>query len=254
MSGEETFIPLKQEYQSRGWTRHPRHDRQAALTTTLEPPPPPPPQPTTTYDQIIHVREGVWITSQLIIFPAICQQFLYLISDHGNIATEGSPKSGLGPTLIEWLQGFFIVRSTIDDTAHSRPLISLEHCICTTSMTNIRPGRDSNPVPLSSHKMIGWDIHRAGLLLWCWPMLFQCRNSVVNDGHYFFIQSSTLYSSIYSVCVCRYVCYCAILKKIKEIKTRNIWPIICVTNQNRPSGCTRISVHLCTRKRTPWSI
>ena len=33
-------------------------------------------------------------------------------------------------------------------TAHSRPLNSLEHCICTTSMTNIRPDRDSIPVPL----------------------------------------------------------------------------------------------------------
>ena len=33
-------------------------------------------------------------------------------------------------------------------TAHSRPLNSLGHCTCTTSMTNIRPDRDSNPVPL----------------------------------------------------------------------------------------------------------
>ena len=33
--------------------------------------------------------------------------------------------------------------------AHSRPLNSLEHCIFTTSMTNIRSDRDSNPVPLS---------------------------------------------------------------------------------------------------------
>ena len=45
-------------------------------------------------------------------------------------------------------QGFFIVHSTIDTTAHSRPFNSLKHCICTTSMTNIRPSRDSNPVPL----------------------------------------------------------------------------------------------------------
>ena len=29
--------------------------------------------------------------------------------------------------LIEWLQGFFILHSTIDSTAHSRPLYSLEH-------------------------------------------------------------------------------------------------------------------------------
>ena len=34
-------------------------------------------------------------------------------------------------TLIELLQMFFIVHSTIDSTAHM-PLNSLEHCICTT--------------------------------------------------------------------------------------------------------------------------
>ena len=32
---------------------------------------------------------------------------------------------------------------------HSIPLTRLEHCVFTTSMTNIRPGLDSNPVPLS---------------------------------------------------------------------------------------------------------
>ena len=44
-----------------------------------------------------------------------------------------------------------IVHSTIDNTAQSRPLNSLEHFIhvFTTSMTHIRPGRNSNPVPLS---------------------------------------------------------------------------------------------------------
>ena len=47
----------------------------------------------------------------------------------------------------EWLQGFFIVHSTIGSTAHSMPLNSLEHCICTTTMTNIPPDRDSNLVP-----------------------------------------------------------------------------------------------------------
>ena len=47
----------------------------------------------------------------------------------------------------EWLQGFFMVHSTIGRTVHSIPLNSLEHCICTTTMTNIRPDRDSNLVP-----------------------------------------------------------------------------------------------------------
>ena len=66
-----------------------------------------------------------------------------------NIATEGSPKSRLCPTPIELRQWFFIVHCTIYSTAHSRAVNSLKHCICTTSMINIRPGRDSNPVPLS---------------------------------------------------------------------------------------------------------
>ena len=46
----------------------------------------------------------------------------------------------------EWLQGFFIAHSAIGSTVHSRPLNSVEHCICTTTMTNIRPDRDSNLV------------------------------------------------------------------------------------------------------------
>ena len=54
----------------------------------------------------------------------------------------------LCPTLIEWIPVFFIVHGTIDSKAHSRTLHSLEHCISTTQMTNIRPGRDSITVPL----------------------------------------------------------------------------------------------------------
>ena len=38
------------------------------------------------------------------------------------------------------------MQSAIDFTAHSMPLNSLEHCIGTTSMTNIRPDEDLNPV------------------------------------------------------------------------------------------------------------
>ena len=47
---------------------------------------------------------------------------------------------------LEWFQGFFIVYSTTGSTVHSMPLNSLEHCICTTTMTNIWPDRDSNLV------------------------------------------------------------------------------------------------------------
>ena len=35
-----------------------------------------------------------------------------------------------------WLQGFFIVHSTIGSTVHSRALNSLEHCICLISDVN----------------------------------------------------------------------------------------------------------------------
>ena len=70
------------------------------------------------------------------------------LHNHGNIATEGSPKPGQCPTLISNdFKRFFIVHSTIGSTVHTRHLSSLEHCICTTTMTNIRPDRDSNLVP-----------------------------------------------------------------------------------------------------------
>ena len=39
---------------------------------------------------------------------------------HGNITTEGSPKSGICPTLFERLQWFFIVHSIICKTTHRR--------------------------------------------------------------------------------------------------------------------------------------
>ena len=55
------------------------------------------------------------------------------------------PEGGTMPySYFEWLQGFFIMHSTIGSTVHSMPLNSFEHCICTTTMTNIWPDRDSN--------------------------------------------------------------------------------------------------------------
>ena len=39
------------------------------------------------------------------------------------------------------------MHSSTGSTVHSMPLNSLEHCICTTTMSNIRPDRDSNLVP-----------------------------------------------------------------------------------------------------------
>ena len=50
------------------------------------------------------------------------------LNNNCNIATEKSPKSEQYCTLIERLQGLFIVHSTTDSNTHSRPLNSLEHC------------------------------------------------------------------------------------------------------------------------------
>ena len=79
-----------------------------------------------------------------------------LSAHHGNIAKEESPKPGLCSTLtsndfkvfsLSTLSTiFFIVYNTIGNTVHSMPLNSLEHGICTATMTNIRPDRDSNLV------------------------------------------------------------------------------------------------------------
>ena len=60
------------------------------------------------------------------------------------------PKAGTMPySYFKWLQGLFIVYNTIGNTVRSTPLNSLERCICTTTITNIRPDRDSNLVPLN---------------------------------------------------------------------------------------------------------
>ena len=61
------------------------------------------------------------------------------------------------------------MHSTIDSTAHSRPLNSLEHkpiCIlCTTSMTNLPLDRDANPVPLRFEPQLDRMSHRENIIL-----------------------------------------------------------------------------------------
>ena len=69
------------------------------------------------------------------------------LHNHDNIAKDG--RDYALPLSNNCLHRFFIVHSAIDITAHSIPFNSLEHCICTTSMTNIRPDQDLNPVALS---------------------------------------------------------------------------------------------------------
>ena len=74
--------------------------------------------------------------------------FTSLSAQSGQYRDRRKPEAGTMPySYFEWLQGFFIVHSTIGSTVHSMPLNSLEHCICTTTMTNIRPDRDFNLVP-----------------------------------------------------------------------------------------------------------
>ena len=69
-------------------------------------------------------------------------------------------ESGLHTTLNKSLQGFFIVHSAIDRFAHAIQRSGLEQCTCTTLMTNIRPDRDSNPVPPSFEPQPGRMSHQ----------------------------------------------------------------------------------------------
>ena len=79
----------------------------------------------------------------------VLRRFLHNLS---NIATKIRPKPPLCPTLISSdFKVFFIMHSTIGSTVHSIPLKSLEHCICTTTMTIIWPDRDSNYSGSQSH-------------------------------------------------------------------------------------------------------
>ena len=68
------------------------------------------------------------------------------LHNHGNIATERSRDYAL--LLFRMTsRAFSSAQYTIGSTVHSRLLNSLEHWICTTTMTKIRPDRDSNLVP-----------------------------------------------------------------------------------------------------------
>ena len=59
------------------------------------------------------------------------------------------PKSGLCPTLIKLLQKVLDAQMhRTSRTIHSMHLNSLEKCNCTSTMTIIRSGRDSKPLPL----------------------------------------------------------------------------------------------------------
>ena len=120
----------------------------------------------------------------------VLRRFLH---NHGNIATEGSPKSELFSTLIEWLQRFFIVHSTIDNTAHSRPLNSLEHCIRTTSMAHITLGRDSKPVPLSFEPQLDRMSHRGLSILYCQQFAFPGESVRIKKNNWYLLTTLTYF-------------------------------------------------------------
>ena len=75
--------------------------------------------------------------------PAL-RRFLH---NHGNIATEGSPKPGLH-ILLFWMTSRVLYSVQYHRQHYTlQPLNSLEHCICTTTITIIRRAQHSNLVP-----------------------------------------------------------------------------------------------------------
>ena len=74
----------------------------------------------------------------------------------------------------ELFQGFFIEHSTIGSTVHPRSLNRLEHCICTTTMTNIRPDRDSNLI-LPDYKPQSIRMSHRGRPVWHKAFAFTIR-------------------------------------------------------------------------------
>ena len=72
------------------------------------------------------------------------------LHNHDNIAKEGRDYALLLPN---------------NFTAHSMPLNGLEHCIDTTSMTNIRPNQYLNPVALSFKPQQDRTGHRDDLVI-----------------------------------------------------------------------------------------
>ena len=84
----------------------------------------------------------------------------------------------------EWLQGFFIVHSTIGSTVHSMPLNSLVHCICTTTMTNIRPGFETGTSRLQAPVDTNEPSGPAKCALPLWPLIARSSpNAGLMLGH-----------------------------------------------------------------------
>ena len=109
-------------------------------------------------EPIVSVVIVTYIHPHLIILPTLHPYLFYSIQiekllrfltywEPRSAAKTKSVKPGLCPTPIKWLWVFFIGHIIITSPADSKTSNTLEHCICTTSMSNIWTGRDSNPVP-----------------------------------------------------------------------------------------------------------
>ena len=141
------------------------------------------------YDRknIIPHANSLLVAVIILYMNIVLRRFLHNL---GNSATKIRPKPRLCPTLISSnFKGFLIMHSTIGSTVHSRPLKSLEHCICTTTMTIIWPDRDSNYSGSQSHTTRRG---RASCILWYGPvanvcdcLLFLDENRVIPEIRHF---------------------------------------------------------------------
>ena len=96
--------------------------------------------------------EFIWITS-LIGWMKSEYCFTSLSAQSWQYRNRRKPEAGTMPySYFEWLQGLFIVHSTICSTAHSMPLNSSEHCICTTTMTGFEPGTSRFQAPVDKNE------------------------------------------------------------------------------------------------------
>ena len=105
--------------------------------------------PTHTYTSIITIQYNIQKVVIVTIIWSIewMNEYFFtpLSAQSWQYRDRKKPEAGIMPYYyFEWLQGFFIVHR---QHVHYMPLNSFEHCVCTTTMTNIRPDRDSNLVP-----------------------------------------------------------------------------------------------------------
>ena len=95
---------------------------------------------------------------------SVSEDFTVLSTQSWQYRNRRNPKSGLCPSLIKWLQGFFLVHSTMDFTVHSFEQIGALY-ICTV-WTHFRPGRHSNPKRLWQNEPLLHPRHHVNISLY----------------------------------------------------------------------------------------